>query len=198
MQTPCPQPACADPSFRGHIGKRAIAIVPEQMRTRRLTSWKAFQPRTVDKNIVQPPVIVVIVESYSAAGCFQKIFIFVLAAEDGLDIKSRLARDIHNAHAEIRRSGYRGNGRRGLRSVAEQRSAGCGSREREDIFQCQHQRGTAQRLQECPPRRKQKCGTFPHWAALRPSTRLRAWVPHPWSLRVGLSLFAARVPIVGF
>ena len=103
MQTPCPQPAWATPAFSGDIGKGAVAIVLEQVRYRFLSGGKAFQPRAVDQKNVQPAVVVVVIKRHAAAGGFQQIFIFVLAAEDGFRIEARGPAHVDKRNAEIGR-----------------------------------------------------------------------------------------------
>ena len=52
------------------------------MRSRLLAGWKSFEPPTVHQKNVQPAVVVVIVKCNAAAGGFEQIFVFVLAAID--------------------------------------------------------------------------------------------------------------------
>src|ERR1700737_319327 len=69
---------------------------------RGLLPWgKTLEAGAVDQKNVQPAVVVVIVESHAAAGGFQQIFVFVLAAEDGFYVQAGLASNVEKRDAEV-------------------------------------------------------------------------------------------------
>src|SRR5436309_2949763 len=87
--------------FGGDVGEGAVAIVLEKMIGGFLAGGKTFQAVAVDKKNIQPAVVVVIVEGDAAAGGFEKIFIFVLAAENGFGVEAGFARDVEEGNAKI-------------------------------------------------------------------------------------------------
>ena len=97
-----------EPGFLGDVGEGAVAIVSEKMIGGLLTNWKAFKARAVNQENVKPAVVIVIVESDAAASRFEKEFVFVLAAEDGLGVKAGFAGDVEEGDAEILSRGRRG------------------------------------------------------------------------------------------
>ena len=70
------------------VGKGAVAIIFEEMRNGFLSLGKSFEAPSVYKKNIKPVVVVVIVESDAATCRFEKIFIFVLAAEYGFCIEA--------------------------------------------------------------------------------------------------------------
>lgn len=87
------------------------------MRSGLLAGGKTFEAPAVDEENIQPAVMVVIIESNATACGFKEIFIFVLAAEDGLGVESGFARDVQEGNAKIAGGSRSGNlrRRRGLR-----------------------------------------------------------------------------------
>ena len=79
-------PGASDASFQGYVGKGAIAVVAEKMRSRLAACGKALESGSVDQEDVEPAVIVVIVESNTASRGFEQVFVLVLAAKDRLSI----------------------------------------------------------------------------------------------------------------
>ena len=71
------------------------------MRGRGLACGKTFESRAVHEKNIEPSVVVVVVEGDAAAGGFEKIFVFVFAAEDGLGVEAGFAGDVDEADAEI-------------------------------------------------------------------------------------------------
>lgn len=119
---------------------------------RRLALGKTFQPPSIHEKNVEPVVVVVIVESGAAARRFQKIFVFVFAAIDGLCVEAGFAGDVEETDTDFlwrRRIGIR-MVLPGGRLIREQRA-----RERQDAFERQDERGTAKRLKKNAARRRQ-------------------------------------------
>src|SRR5436190_17380846 len=83
------------------IGERAVAVVLEQMTVRLLARRKAFEPRAIYDENIEPAVVVVVVEGNPAAGGFQQVFVLVLAAKNGFGVQSGLFRDVDERHAEV-------------------------------------------------------------------------------------------------
>lgn len=88
-------------SFKGDVSEGAVTIVLEEAVCGFLARRKAFKAGAVDKENVEPAVVVEIVEGDAAAGGFQQIFVFVFAAEGRFGVEARFARDIHEGDAEI-------------------------------------------------------------------------------------------------
>src|SRR5216684_1594874 len=88
-------------SLCGHIGERAIAIVPEQMRRRFGASGETFEARSVHQKYIEPSVVIVVVKGDAATRGLQQILILVLAAENGFYIQAGLASHVYEAHAEV-------------------------------------------------------------------------------------------------
>src|SRR5439155_1759819 len=87
--------------FGGDVSESPIAIVFEEMIGGFLTGGKIFEAPAVDQKNVQPAVVVVVVERDAAAGGFEKIFVLVLAAENGFGVESGFTRNIEEGNAEI-------------------------------------------------------------------------------------------------
>jgi len=111
---------------------------------------KTFEARAVHEKNIEPAVVVVIVESDAAAGRFEQIFIFVLAAEKRFDIEASFFRDVDEADSEVARLGGRSGAARGRRCGGLLRI--CSSKQRssegEYILKRENQRGSAQRAKE--------------------------------------------------
>src|SRR5713226_3897743 len=135
--------------FGGDIGKSTVAVVLEEMRSGFLSSRKTFEAPAVDEKNVQPAVVVVIVESDATAGGFEKILVFVLAAEDGSGVKSGFTRDIQKGDAQIVcKCGVTGL----FRCCAlgkECRQPLFRERQGKHFLQREHDRGAAERLEKC-------------------------------------------------
>src|SRR5947209_20341298 len=86
--------------FERQVSKSAIAIVFEQVGGRSLAGGKSFEARTVHEKDIQPAIVVVVVESDTAAGCFEQIFIFVLAAENCFGVQAGFASYIDKCKSE--------------------------------------------------------------------------------------------------
>src|SRR5690348_6687878 len=67
-----------------NVGEGAVSIVLEKMRHWLLAFGKTFQARSVHQKNVEPAIVVIIVESDTAAGGLKKIFVLMLTAVDGL------------------------------------------------------------------------------------------------------------------
>jgi len=150
-------------SGRGDVAESAVTIIFEEMRVRFPAFWKTFQAPAVDQENVQPAVVIIVVESYSATGGLEQEFIFVFATEDRFCVEAGFFGDVQKVDAEGGRR--RGSGRRRgrllrcdwrLRSSRKERTNSC-----KDIFQRQDERGTAERLKEAAARKKQSSDTFP-------------------------------------
>src|SRR6476646_10335854 len=102
------------------------------MAGRLLACRKSRQRRAVNEEYIEPAVVVVIVKSDPAPGRFEKIFVFVLAAEDGFRVESGFSRDVHKRAAQLRR--------RGCRSVQAFAERPCG---RKYLVEAQHERRSA-------------------------------------------------------
>src|SRR5207237_8915011 len=87
--------------FGGDVGESAVAIVFEKMIGGFLASGETFEAPAVDKKNIQPTIVVVIVEGDAAAGSFEKILIFVLAAKNGFGVEAGFARDVEKGNAKI-------------------------------------------------------------------------------------------------
>jgi len=72
-----------------------------------LAGGKTFETPAVDEKNIEPAVVVVIIESDAAAGGLEEIFVFVLAAENGFDIKAGFVRDVKEGYAKINGGGGR-------------------------------------------------------------------------------------------
>ncbi len=95
-------PAVMDQTgFCGDVGEGAVAIIFEKMRNWFLALGKSFEAPAVHQENIQPVVVVVIVESDAAAGCFEQIFVFVFAAEDSFGVEAGFAGDVDEADADI-------------------------------------------------------------------------------------------------
>ena len=135
-----PDAAALSPAGAGNsrgerdIRKGSIAVVFEEARNRFLVFGKAFETPAVDDENIQPTVVVVVVESDAAAGGFEKIFIFVLAAVEGFSVEARFFGYVEEIDAK--RRGFRLNNRGGC---ACKRRTG----ERIDVLKGKDQSGTA-------------------------------------------------------
>jgi len=133
----------SDSSLSGHVGECAVAIVLEEMRSGLVARWKAFEARSVYQENIQPAVIVVIVKGDSAAGRFEQVFVFVLAAENCFDVQARVFGDVDEAHSNVGglwRAAFRCRrllkNRKGMHAPRPSKS--------QNIFERQHERGTAE------------------------------------------------------
>jgi len=142
--------------FGGDIGESAVAIIFEEMRGGLLAGGEAFEARAVDEKNVEPAVVVVVVEGDAAAGGFEEIFVFVLAAEDGFGVEAGFAGNVEEGDAEI------GGGSRDSGLLwrcycrLERGQPFFGQREGEDFFEREHKGGAAERLEKCAARWRQK------------------------------------------
>jgi hypothetical protein len=147
--------------FLGDVGEGAVAIVFEEMRDGFPALGETLKPPTVDEKKIEPTVVIVIVESHTAAGGFQKIFIFVLAAEDGFDVEARFLGDIDEVDADWRASDGRNNDRR--LGAFNLKFGVCKRWEnaRKNILQGKNQSGTAKRAEKPAARGKQSLKYLP-------------------------------------
>src|SRR6266404_2543211 len=142
--------------FGGDVRESAVAIVFEETVRGFLSGGKTFEAPAVDEKNVEPAVVVVIVESDAAAGGFEKILVFVLAAVNGFGVQARFARDVQKGNAEIGR-GSSGGG--SLSSGAPRKECGhprVRERQGEHFLEREHQRGAAERLEKCAASGRQK------------------------------------------
>jgi len=142
--------------FGGDVGEGAVAIVFEEMIGGFLPGGETFEAGAVDEKNVQPAVVVVIVERDAAAGGFEKIFIFVLAAENGFGVEAGFARDVEKGNAKIV---VGGGGARLWRNVAlrkESRQPLLRERQGENFLQREHDGGTAKGLEKRAACKRQK------------------------------------------
>jgi hypothetical protein len=65
-----------------------------------LALGETLEAPAIDKEEVEPAVVVIVVEGEAAAGGFEKIFVFADAAEDGFDVEARAFDDIDEGDAE--------------------------------------------------------------------------------------------------
>src|SRR5258708_27724118 len=109
----------------------------------RRAGGKTFEAGAVDEKNIQPAIVVVIVESDATAGGFEKVFVFVLAAKDGLHIQAGLARNVEEGKTEI--AGRRRSGLRRRRDLRKQlRQPLFGKRQGKKFFKREHDCGTAE------------------------------------------------------
>ena len=94
------------PRLQRHVGKRAVAVVLEQVADRLLALGKPLQPPAIDQKNVHPVVLVVVEEGRAAAGRLQQIFVAVLAAKDRLHVEPGFLGHVHKLDAQ-RRAGHR-------------------------------------------------------------------------------------------
>jgi len=87
--------------FGSDISEGAVAIIFEKMRNRFLASRKTFETPAVDEENIQPAVVVVIIKSDTAAGGFEKVFVFVFASENGFRVQAGLARNVEEGNTRI-------------------------------------------------------------------------------------------------
>ena len=104
---------------------------------------KTFEAPAIDEKNIKPAVIVVIVESDTAAGGFEKVFVFVLAAENGFCIQAGLARNVEEGNTKIAERSRSSLLRRGAQRK-EWRKPFFGKRQGEKLFQREHDCGTAE------------------------------------------------------
>ena len=97
-------------SARGDVSERAVAIVFEKVGHRFLPLGETFEPPAVDKKNVEPAIVVVVIECDAAAGGFEEIFVFVLAAIDGFCVETGFFGDVEKIYTE--RRGFRARGLR--------------------------------------------------------------------------------------
>ena len=154
--------AAGEAGLECDVGKRAVAIVFEEMANRLLAFGKAFEAPAVDEENVDPVVVVVVEEGRAAACGFKQIFVAMLAAEDGLDVEAGFFGHVGELHAKRRacdgrRQAFGGRASRGFVDLA--RVAGgllrrrCllperGPRQMQNIFERQNKRSPGERLQE--------------------------------------------------
>jgi hypothetical protein len=85
---------------RADVSESAVTIIFEQMRMWFLIVGETFQAPAVDQENIQPAIVVVIVESDSAAGGLKQKFILVFAAEDRFCVEAGFFGDVQKAYAE--------------------------------------------------------------------------------------------------
>ena len=139
------------------------------MRNWFLTLGKTFEAPAVHKKNIEPVVVVVIVERDAAARGLEQIFILVFPAEDSFDVEAGFAGDVEEADADFLRRRGIGIcvGRRSLLRIRGGRLAESfqrpdrivvrtqRTRESEDAFDWQDQRGTAERFKKGATRGRQ-------------------------------------------
>src|SRR5260370_37877619 len=135
--------------FRGDVGESAVAVIFEKMRSWFLPRGKTFEAPAVHEKNILPTVVVVIVEGDAAGGGFEKISVFVFAAEKGFGVEARFARDVEESDTQIVR-------RRSRRIENIPRGRRCGvppawPRERKDPVQWQYYRRTTKRFKKGSP-----------------------------------------------
>src|SRR5438477_12076310 len=65
-----------------------------------LPFWKALQSPAVYKEDIEPPIVVIVIESHATACSLKQVFVFLDTAEDGLRIQSGSSRDIDTTDAK--------------------------------------------------------------------------------------------------
>ena len=109
---------------------------------------KSLESPAVYDEDIEPAVVIVIVKRDATAGGLKQILVLVFSTEDRFGIQAGFARDVQEANAEIRWRRRRAflltrilAGRRGSAQPG-------GESHFPDVFEGQHQRGPAERLQE--------------------------------------------------
>jgi hypothetical protein len=87
--------------FESYIRERAIAIIAKKVRCWLLASGKTLEAHSVDQEDVQPAIVVVIVESDTAAGGFEQIFVLMLATKDRLGVEARFSSNIQETDTQV-------------------------------------------------------------------------------------------------
>lgn len=135
------------------------------MADRFLAFWETFEPPAVDDEDVEPVVVVVVEEGYTAAGGLKQIFVAMLATENCFNVEARGFCYVGELDAErraddvVRRAFGRGSGLSGVgfaRSACEfllarllgglLRDERAG--EAEDLFKWEHERSAGERTQK--------------------------------------------------
>src|SRR3989440_13100473 len=62
--------------------------------------WKPSQSPAVHEEDIEPPIVVIVIESHATACSLKQVFVFLDTAEDGLRIQSGLSRDIDKTDAK--------------------------------------------------------------------------------------------------
>src|SRR5260370_31402853 len=117
------------------------------MRIRFLPSRKTFEAPAVDEENIQPAVAVVIVESDTATGGFEKVFVFVFAAEDGFCVQAGLTRNVEEGNTKIAGRSISSLLRRGAQTK-EGRKPFFGQRQGTKVFQREPDCGTSERVEK--------------------------------------------------
>ena len=103
-----PSAACKT-GFSSNVGESTIPIVLEEMRDGFLVLGKAFETGTVDEKDIDPVIVVIVEESYSAACGFEQVSVLVLTPIDSFGIEAGLAGDVDEADAKRSASDRRGS-----------------------------------------------------------------------------------------
>src|SRR6266850_5494354 len=125
------------------------------MRNGFLSGGETFEAPAVDEKNVQPAVVVVIVESDDAAGGFEKVFVFVLAAIDGFRVEAGFTRDVKKGNPEIV-GGSSGSSWRPCALRKEFRHPLFRQRQGKHFLEREHDRGAAERMEKCAATGRQK------------------------------------------
>lgn len=108
------------PRTNRYIGKRTVPIILEEMTVRLLPSRKAIQPPAIDKEEVDPSIVVIVVKRQSAACRLEQVLVLEFTAIDSLYVQAGFFLNIDEVDTERgtfdRRSGS-GRGRSGLRVI---------------------------------------------------------------------------------
>src|SRR5205814_1707894 len=73
---------CREAGFAGHVGERAVVVIPVQVAHRGGLSVRRLQACAVDQKNIRPPVVVVIEDGDAAARCLEDVLLAALAADD--------------------------------------------------------------------------------------------------------------------
>ena len=88
-------------------------------------SWsggKTFEPGAVHQKNIQPAVVVVVIERDPAARGLKQVFVFVLAAEDGLGVEAGGTSHVDERHPKTGFIGlWSGHGQ----DISERQNQGC-------------------------------------------------------------------------
>src|SRR5579872_1583108 len=86
--------------LHGNVSESSVAIVFEKVRRRFFAGRKSLEPPAIHQKNIQPAIVVVVVESQSATGGFEQIFIFMLAAVNGFGIQPGSAAYVNEGCAD--------------------------------------------------------------------------------------------------
>src|SRR4029077_21213679 len=131
----------------GDVGESTVAIIFVQAIGGLLAGGKAFQPRAIHQENIEPAIVVVIVEGDAATGGLQQIFVFVLAAKNHFGVEAGFFRDVYEIDPE-RRGRWRCWRRWFSAGVLEKRRDPERPSQRKNIFERENQGRAAERFQK--------------------------------------------------